>query len=175
MKLVPALEIGAAFLSLPERALRRLLGKADRVSFALRGQRVTALPGRKVQVRVAKELSFLAGSKVDTMYSASRWLGTARRASLIVLLEPSMSLKEHLLRPSNLVSPLGEWEDVAFYSGQHVLLWTCTHECEGVVHGSHAELIEWGLVPKPAVEIRVAAERLDSSACAAILELAAAY
>lgn len=166
--LVPTDKYEADGMSLPSTAIRGLVARADRVSYALRAQRVTSLPGRKLQTRVAKELAFLAPRRVESMYSASRWLGTTSRASLVIVIEPSDQLRADLQRPAFLLESNGEWEDVALYLSERVLLWTCTHERECVVYGNHAELTEWRLSPRPARELRVVAEKLDPLAQAAI-------
>lgn len=145
--------------------------RADRISLALYGQRVMPEPGAKVRTRIAEALKTLAPITVHGMYSTNAWLGTSQRSSLVVFIELNTQLRNRLSEPRQVFFALSVWEDLALYSSERILLWTCTHEREGIVYGEAAKLQQMKLTPRPARKPRFLAEPLDDAAKGEILAL----
>lgn len=163
MKLVPGETHRANFAELPVELLDDCLARADLVSLSLFGLRVSAAPGSKTRLKILQSLEAIAPARVVGFYTASSWLGTTTRSSLVVLFALDERLRAAIRAAETPFWSAGDWEDLAVYHGNRVLLWTCTHEREGVVFGSHAKLSRMGLAPSPIDAIEVRAEPLDVS------------
>lgn len=152
-------------------AVTRLMRQADQISFSLFGARVTSEPGVKIRDKISRALVDLQPCKVDEMCSASHWLGTNQRASLIVIIRLERALREKIQRLQDPFFQIERWEDWALYKRGRVLAWSCTHEREGWAYGTEAELLGGGLKAVREATLPVfRAELLEPSARSDVLD-----
>jgi hypothetical protein len=155
---------------------RAMAAHADQFSLALLGPKVTAEPGKQVRRKVGSALSLLPAIRGLELYASKKWLGTTARGTLVlvgrcggevtsVFQESEVAFRELWGSPSLKLY----WEDVALYRDRKVILWTCTHEKEGFVYSSKANLLSWGLTPQPTVQYTIDAERFNADIEAEIL------
>lgn len=132
---------------------------------------MTTEPGKQVRRQAAEALRLLGDVAELQLFASRKWLGTVTGARLIVLGKPTKELTSWLLGRSSIFYPVGDhggarqvWEDLALYRGGRVLLWTCTHEEEGVIYASESQLRAWHLRASASVVPRIEAEKLSSEA-----------
>ena len=137
------------------------LSRAKRVSLTFFGLKVTTEPGRHVRRKIAVALGRLPSAEIHSLRVGTHWLGSTTRGCLIAFLDLSPALMVRLKLSNTPFFSYQSWEDVAFYSDREALLWTCTHEGEGVVYGEAEQLARVGLSPQPAREPFFLSEAFD--------------
>ncbi len=145
--------------------------RADQFSVSLFGLRVTNEPGERIRRQIAMAMKCLRGTAGLQLFASRRWLGTTTSARLIAVGSAMGELANQWRTTNEIFEAVGAsgnaaliWEDVAFYRGGKVLLWTCTHEKEAMIYADDGQLRSWGLEAKPAILPRIDAERLAEEA-----------
>lgn len=173
MRLIPAGPCEVELRGTDLECFRDRLRKSDTISFALFGFRVGTNPGAKVREKAARALAPLMPLPIREFYSAKTWLGTSSGPSLIVLMKLSEKLRSRLRDSDTPFPSWGKLEDLALYSADRVLLWTCTHEKEAYACGSDSDFVRFGLRCRSArLPLPSGVEPLDSDSKEEILRLA---
>jgi hypothetical protein len=145
---------------------------ADSASMVLFRVPVLANPGKKVQRKLIANIREL-GLDPATLdfWSVSGWIGTASRPRFMLR---SSAAGGSLVRLAGLSDSVfwchGEWEDLVLYRGGKVVYYCTTHEEEGAVFGSRAELTALGLDSVASSERwLVEGERFDDESSRALI------
>lgn len=163
MELLPGGSHQARFTDLPTGFFHSCLAQADIASLSLFGLPIGSSPSSKKLQQIKKALTAITPARIVGFYAARSWLGTTTRSSLIVLFALDQRIRDMMRAGESAFWSAGNWEDLALYRGNRVVMWTCTHEREGMVFGSQAELSRLNFAPMPVDGIEVRAEPLDAS------------
>lgn len=144
-----------------EEVLRIAIAAADVASLTLRGMRLSPWPGKKAMLKVSNALGRLPLTSVESMLVAKTWLAASGRNQLVVKFRLDRAAKSLLVSQKPLCRSYGDWEDIALFSRDKVLLWSCTHENDLVISGEESWLLAQGLTPRPSLGFDVEVQPVE--------------